>query len=46
MSTVFTDKPVAELIGVYDDIATTDTAQLDILARQLATDEAWAYWVH
>jgi hypothetical protein len=38
MSTVFTDKPVAELIGVYDDIATTDTAQLDILARQLATD--------
>jgi ABC-type branched-subunit amino acid transport system substrate-binding protein len=38
MSTVFTDKPVAEMIGVYEDITSNDTAQLDALARQLATD--------
>ena len=38
MSTVFTNKPVAEMIGTYDDITTTDTAHLDTLARQLASE--------
>ncbi|HEX5885401.1 MAG TPA: ABC transporter substrate-binding protein [Pyrinomonadaceae bacterium] len=38
MSTFFTDKPVAEVIGVYDDITSTDTAPLDTLARHLTSD--------
>jgi len=38
LSTVFTDKPLAESLGSYADITTTDTALLDALARQLAND--------
>ena len=38
LSTVFTDKPIADPIGTYEDIATTDTALLDTLARQLTND--------
>lgn len=34
----FTDKAIAGLIGVYESLATTDTALLDALARQLTAN--------
>jgi ABC-type branched-subunit amino acid transport system substrate-binding protein len=38
LNSVFTDKPVAEFIGVYEDISTADMALPDKLARQLASE--------
>lgn len=38
LSTIFTDKPIAESIGAYDDLAVINTALLDRLTRQLTTD--------
>lgn len=38
LGSVFTDKPIAESIGVYEDIATSDNVLPDMLSRQLTSD--------